>query len=128
MIELMSESTGRMLAVKTTGTLTDKDYTDVWIPALQKIIDEFEFANVLLYMDDNFKGWEMKAMWEDVKFGHKHRKDIAKIAIVGGPAWLKWGITLGEMMIDSEIKTYEPEEIQKALVWAAQTVKCACDD
>jgi hypothetical protein len=128
MIEIMSESTGRMLAVKTTGTLTDKDYTDVWIPALQKIIDEFEFANVLLYMDDNFKGWEIKAMWEDAKFGLKHRKDVAKIAIVGGPAWVKWGIKLGESMIDSEIKTYEPEEIQKALGWAAQTVKCSCDD
>jgi len=128
MIEVMSESTERMLAVKATGTLTDKDYTDVWIPALQKIIDEFEVANVLLYMDDNFKGWEMKAMWEDAKFGLKHRQDFSKIAIIGGPTWVKWGIKLGEMMIDSEVRTYEPEEIQEALGWAAQTAKCACDD
>lgn len=128
MIEIMSESTERMLAVKATGTLTDSDYTDIWIPALQKIIDEYESANALLYLDENFKGWDMKAMWEDAKFGFKHRNDFAKIAVVGGPAWTKWGIKIGEMLIDSEVQTYEPEKLQEALEWAAQTHKCACDD
>ena len=42
MIKIMSESTDRMLAVQATGTLTDADYTEIWIPALQTIIDEFE--------------------------------------------------------------------------------------
>ena len=56
MIKIMPESTDRMLAVKATGTLTDSDYADIWIPALQKIIDKFEVANALLYTDENFKG------------------------------------------------------------------------
>lgn len=129
MIDIMPESTKRMLAVKATGTLTDNDYTEVWIPALQKIIDEYESANVLLYMDEDFKGWDMKAMWEDAKFGYKHRNDFAKIAIVGGPTWVTWGLKIGEFMLDSEVKTYESTQLQEALEWAAQTAKCAgCDD
>jgi len=128
MIEVMSESTERMLAVKATGTLTDIDYKDTWIPALQKIIDEFEVANVLLYMDNDFKGWDLKAMWEDTKFGIKHRNDFAKVAIVGGPGWVKWGVKLGEMMMDCEVKNYESDKLTEAIEWAKQTAKCACDD
>ena len=118
MIEIMPESTDRMLAVKATGTLTDSDYVDIWIPALQKIIDKFEVANALLYTDENFKGWELKAMWEDAKFGIKHRNDFARIAIVGCPSWMKWGIKLGELLMDCEVRMYEPEKLQEALAWA----------
>ena len=128
MIERMPESTERMLAVKATGTLTDGDYMDLWIPALQKILDEFEVANMLFYMDENFKGWDLKAMWEDAKFGIKHRNDFARLAIVGCPSWMKWGVKLGETWMDCEVKMYDPEQLTEALVWAAQTTKCACDD
>lgn len=128
MIEIMKESTERMLAVKATGTLTDSDYTEVWVPALEKIINEYEVANTLLYLDEDFEGWDMKAMWEDVKFGYNHRNDFARIAIVGAPNWVQWGVKLGEMMIDSEIKIYAPDDLTEALDWVLQLPKCACED
>jgi len=128
MLKIMLESTPGMLAVQATGTLTDEDYKESWLPALEKIIEVNEVANALLYMDEGFKGWDMKAMWEDTKFGIKHRNDFARIAVVGGPDWVRWGVKLGELMMDCEIKTYEPSQLKEALSWAAQTPKCACDD
>lgn len=119
MLEIMNESTDTMLAVKATGTLSDSDYVDVWIPALQTIIDKNGKANALLYLDENFKGWELKAMWEDAKFGFKHRSDFSKIAIVGGPSWIKWGVKVGELMIDGEVGTYGPNQLAQALEWVA---------
>lgn len=128
MITIMPESTDQMLALQATGTLTQADYQDVCLPALQKIIDEYEVANAVFYMDADFKGWEMAAMWEDTKFGIKHRNHFARIAIVGGPDWIHWGVKLGELMMDSKIKTYSPNQLQEALKWAAVTAKCtACD-
>lgn len=128
MITVMKESSGPMLAVTATGTVTGEDYTEVWIPALQKVISDYGKCRALLYMDENFKGWDLKAMWEDTKFGIKHRNDFARIAVVGGPDWVRWGVKLGELMMDCEIKTYEPSQLKEALSWAAQTPKCACDD
>jgi len=127
MIEIMKESTKRMLAVRASDYLTDADYTDVWIPALQTIIDDFEVANALLFMDADFKGWEMKAMWEDAKFGMQHRSDFAKIAIVGGPQWVQWGVKVGERFIDGEVRTFAPEELEEALIWVGQLPRCACE-
>lgn len=127
MIEIMPESTEKMLAVKASGTLTDDDYTAVWLPALEAIIEQYEVANTLLYLDADFEGWDMKAMWEDAKFGLNHRNDFSKIAIVGGSAWIKWGARLGEAMMDCEIRTFEPEALQEALQWCSDTVGCACD-
>lgn len=117
MIEVMNESAGNMLAVKATDTLTNSDYTNVWIPALQKLIDEYEKINCLLYLDENFKGWSAKAMWDDAHFGLKHRSDFNKIAVVGGPAWLKWGVKVGELMLDGEAKTFQLNQLTEALDW-----------
>ena len=117
MIKIMPESKGRMLAVKASGKLTEKDYVETWIPALQKIIDEYKSADVLLYMDENFDGWELKAMWEDTKFGFAHRTDFKKIAIVGGPSWVEWGSKIASALMDCEFKIYNPEKLNESLNW-----------
>ncbi len=77
-------------------------------------------------MDENFEGWELKAMWEDAKFGMKHRNDFSRIAIVGGPNWVHWGVKLGELMMDCHVKTYPPEDLKEAVKWASVVPKCAC--
>lgn len=128
MLSIMLESSPQMLAVQATGTLTDADYTETWLPALEKIIEEYEVANALFYMDENFAGWEMEAIWEDLKFGIKHRNDFARIAIVGGPKWVHWGAKLGESLMDCKIQIFEPEKLSEAVKWASTTAHCACDD
>ncbi|MBI9109706.1 STAS/SEC14 domain-containing protein [Maridesulfovibrio ferrireducens] len=120
MIEIMPESKGRMLAVRASKKLTESDYAEVWIPALQKVIEEHKSANVLLYMDENFEGWELKAMWEDAKFGFAHRNDFNKIAIAGGPAWVEWGSKIASALINCELKIYEPEKLSESLIWVAK--------
>lgn len=119
MIEIMKESTGAVLAVKATKKLSGDDYTVVWIPALKKVIDEHEKVKCLLYMDENFEGWELKAMWEDAKFGFAHRNDFDKLAVVGGPKWVEWGTKVASAMISGEVKTYETVQLDKALKWIA---------
>lgn len=127
MIEIMPESTDRMLAVKASGTLTDDDYNTIWIPALETIIRNYDVANALLYMDIDFEGWDMKAMWDDAKFGLRHRNDFKRIAIVGGPNWVRWGVKLGEMLMDCELRLFEPEQLKEAIAWCSETAACACE-
>lgn len=120
MIEVMPESNATMLAVRATGMVTAEDYTEVWIPALQKVIRENGKGRCLLYMDDNFEGWELKAMWEDAKFGFAHRNDFEKLAVVGGPSWVEWGTKVASALISGEVKTYNEQELTDALKWAAE--------
>jgi hypothetical protein len=117
MITVMEQSKPGMLAVRASGILSDEDYQTVWIPALEMIIRLHGKADALLYMDADFKGWELKAMWEDAKFGLAHRKDFRRLAVVGGPAWVRWGVKLGELLLDCEVKLYTPEKLDQALDW-----------
>lgn len=117
MITIMKESSGAMLAVTATGTVTGEDYTEIWIPALQKVISDHGKCRALLYMDENFKGWDLKAMWEDTKFGIAHRNDFEKLAVVGGPSWVEWGTKVAGLLVSGEVETYPGEELEKALKW-----------
>ena len=39
-------------------------------------------------------GWDLGAVWEDIKFATRHCRDIEKIAMVGEHAWEKWMATI----------------------------------
>ncbi len=128
MIEIMQESTGAMLAVKATKKLTGEDYTEVWIPALQKTLAEHTKGRCVLYMDENFEGWELKAMWEDAKFGFAHRNDFEKFAVVGGPKWIEWGTKVAGAMMSGEVRTFGIQQIEEALKWAAEHLLSTIDE
>ncbi|MGH9554074.1 MAG: STAS/SEC14 domain-containing protein, partial [Terriglobales bacterium] len=79
MIEVV-EQDGNVLSLQANGTLTHADYEQVMIPKLEQIIKEHGKARILFAMGDEFHGWEPEAMWDDAKFGMKHRTDFEKCA------------------------------------------------
>lgn len=104
MITVMEQSTPGMVAVRATGKLTGADYRDVWTPALERVLGKGGKADALLFMDADFKRWELKALWDDAKFGLAHRRNFRRLTEVGGPAWARWGVKLGGSLMDCEVK------------------------
>jgi len=117
MITILPESESNILGVRATAQLTDADYTDVWIPALEAIIDKYGKARAFLYMDAEFEGWEASALWDDAKFGLKHNDDFEKIAIVGGPGWVRWSIKLLIPFLKCQVKMFRDSELENAWDW-----------
>ncbi len=120
MIEIMSETEGKVLAVKATEKLTFEDYEEVFIPKLNQLIEEYGKIRAVMYLDENFTGWETEAAWDDAKFGIQHKNDFEKIAVVGGPKWVEWATRIGAYFIDGEVKTYEASDIQAAISWVKE--------
>ncbi len=117
MITIMSQSHDNVIGVQGTGKVTDQDYLNVLIPKLDEVLKQHGTARLLYYLDDNFSGWEMGAMWEDAKFGIKHKDDFEKIAVVGGPQWAVWGTKLFSHFMEGQVKVFPPEELQAAWDW-----------
>ncbi len=90
MIEIMSETEGNILVVKATEKLTAKDYEEVFIPKINQLIQEYRKVRVVVFLAENFSGWEIGAAWDDARFGIQHRNDFEKMAVVGGSKWVKW--------------------------------------
>ncbi len=120
MIEIMSETAGSILAIKATEKLTTRDYEEVFIPKLEQLIRVFGKIRVVMYLADNFTGWEIGAAWDDAKFGLQHRNDFEKIAVVGGPKWVEWSTKIGSHIIGGQANTYDASDIQAAILWVKE--------
>ncbi|RJX28395.1 MAG: STAS/SEC14 domain-containing protein [Desulfarculus sp.] len=117
MLEVLTQSAGAALAVRASGKLTDADYQKVFIPRLEALIKQHGRVKVMLIFAMDFRGWEAKAAWDDAAFGLKHRKDCAKLAVVGAPSWVNWGAKVGGHFMSGEIKTFAAGQEDAAWKW-----------
>ncbi len=76
MVELQPETDGRILTVKLSGKLTKEDYAK-FVPEVERLIKNRGKVRILCQMHD-FHGWQMGALWEDIKFDVKHFADVER--------------------------------------------------
>ncbi len=117
MIEIMPQSAGNILVVKAMEMLTSKDYEEIFIPRLTQLIDQCGKIRVLLYLDENFTGWESGAAWDDAVFGLQHRHDFEKVAVVSDQQWVAWATKVGSYFMDGQVASYKLSEFQDAITW-----------
>jgi hypothetical protein len=117
MFQIMPESAGKIIGVRTTGKLTDQDYQEVLIPSLEALINQHGKVRLLCYMDDEFTGVEAGAIWDDAKFFLPHKDDFEKMAIVGGPKWIELIMKLFAPLMKGDVKTFSGEQLSKAWEW-----------
>ena len=117
MLKILSESNGNRLAVRATDLLTDDDYEQTLIPATEKLIAEHGKIRVLIDCDEEFRGWQPAALWDDAKFGVRHANDFEKVALVGAPLLAEWAARVSNHFMDAEIQTFELGEFEKAWHW-----------
>jgi len=117
MIEVMPESAGNVFGIKVSGKITAQEYEEVIIPRVDAIIQEHGKARFMWVLDDGFQGAEAGAMWDDTKFGLKHRHDFEKVALVGGAKWMEWLTKLFCKLISAETKTFSQDQLQEAWDW-----------
>ena len=120
MIEIMSETKGNILVVKATEKLTAKDYEEVFIPKINQLIQEYRKVRVVVFLAENFSGWEIGAAWDDARFGIQHRNDFEKMAVVGGSKWVKWATKISSYFMDGQVATYDTSDFQSAVTWAKE--------
>ncbi|WP_417744616.1 STAS/SEC14 domain-containing protein [Rosistilla oblonga] len=106
-----------LLEVKVSEKLSKEDY-EHFEPAVERLIESCGKIKILLEMHD-FHGWEMGAVWEDIKFATKHCRDIEKIAMVGETKWEKWMSAICKPFTMSTIKYFDAGQDQEARQWLA---------
>ena len=116
-IELIENVGGKLLEVKVSGKLSAEDY-ETLEPGVEKMIEASGKIKILFTMHD-FHGWEVGAVWEDIKFAAKHCRDIDKIAMIGESSWEKWMSAICKPFTLSSIKYFDAGEEQAAREWLA---------
>ena len=117
MIEISDKSHDDLLVVTASGKLTGDDYDNVFIPAMKSAIAQHGKIRLMMQLADDFKGWDLEAMWDDAKFGVQHRHDFSKVALVGGADWMKWCVKVAGHFMDGSAQTFDSGNVDKALEW-----------
>lgn len=115
MLQILAETEDNIIATRANEKLTSTDYAKL-LPLLHSKLKLYNKIRWYFEMED-FKGWELKAFWEDVKFDVKHANDFEKIAMVGETKWQEWMSEIMKPFTGAEIKFFELEQRGKALSW-----------
>ena len=75
----------------------------------------------LLFILENFEGWERGADWNDLDFMISHGGKISKIAIVADPRWEVLALAFaGPGVRRAPVKFFQPNELEQARTWLAE--------
>jgi hypothetical protein len=107
-----------MIVVRASGTLTTRDY-EAAVPELEHAMEMSDGPlRVLLRLED-FKGWEVGALWCELELDLKYRGDFGRIAVLGESTLEKWGTTLSAPLIKAEMRFFPLDREAEARAWLA---------
>ncbi|MEZ6063532.1 MAG: STAS/SEC14 domain-containing protein [Planctomycetaceae bacterium] len=105
----------RVIELEITGTLSKAAY-ETFVPATEAKIQEFGKVRMLVILHD-FHGWDVGALWEDIKFDVKHHNHIERLAIVGERKWEKGMAAFCKPFTSAKIKYFDHTDIEQARTW-----------
>jgi len=115
MIEQLSESSGKILGFKMSGKLHDEDYR-TFVPLIDAAVAKEGKVRLLAQFHD-FHGWDLHALWDDVKFATTHCTKIERIAMVGDKTWEKWMAAVCKPFTMAKIRYFDASQIDAAREW-----------
>jgi SpoIIAA-like len=117
MIEQLTSTSPKVLGFKLSGKLHDEDYKH-FVPLVDEAIAKGGKARLLAQFHD-FHGWDMHALWDDIKFSTTHCNKIERIALVGDKTWEKWMAKVCVPFTMATTRYFDAGDIQAAWDWLA---------
>ena len=91
------------------GKLTHHDY-EVLVPMLESAIDRADDARIDALVDlRQLQSVELRAMWDDLKMGLKHRKRFERIAVLGNQKWEQVATRIGNWFTSGELAYFDQQ-------------------
>src|ERR1700761_1886505 len=106
---------GRVLEVDLHGRLTRRDF-DQLVPDTEKLIARFGKIRLVVTMHD-FEGWDIGALWEEIKWEAKHFHHIERIALVGEERWQKRMAAICNSFTTGSVRYFPFSQIEVAYAW-----------
>jgi hypothetical protein len=107
MLAIETHDTG-VVVIRASARLSKTDY-DRFVPEFERIAPARGPVRILIELDD-FHGWDLPGLWEDLKFDITHQNGIGRVAIVGDRAWQGMEHTALEAVLQSRDAVFRPRQ------------------
>ncbi len=112
MLQILELTKDNIIATRASGKLTERDIEKIH-PLIHAILDRG--MKVRWYFEmEGFTGWDLPALWEDLKMDTAHAKDHEKIAMVGDKKWQEWITQFMKPFTKAEINYFGLEDRETA--------------
>lgn len=99
--------------LKVIGKLTHEDY-ESFVPMFEQSLQCVKEPKVKMLVDiTELEGFELQAMWDDLKFGLKHNSEFTQIAVVGNSTFYQYGIKIANWFTHAKMEYFEEESDAK---------------
>jgi hypothetical protein len=106
---------GKIVETELSGRLSREDFQRFG-PEIERLIDRHGKIRVLVQMHD-FHGWDMAALWEDIKLDARHFNDIERIALVGEQKWQESLSTICRPFTTARVRYFDLDRVEEARTW-----------
>jgi len=107
------------LVCRVSGRLTEADY-EAAVPEIENELLLRDDSLRLMIVLEDFRGWDIAALWEDLKFDVRHAGDFGRIAVLGDSKLEKWGTTLSKPFLGSEMRYFDLKARAAARAWLSE--------
>ena len=105
------------LVIRAGGTLSKQDY-EAAVPEIENALRQRAGRPLrVLILLEGFRGWEIDALWQELKFDMRHNDDFGRIAVVGDSRVQEWGTKLSKPFFDAELRYFDEAEREAAEAW-----------
>ena len=118
MIEQLPSDSPKVLGFKMSGTLHDADYQK-FVPVIDAALAQSNKIRLLAQFHD-FHGWDLHALWDDIKFSTTHCTKIDRIALVGDKKWEEWMAKVCKPFTMAKVRYFDASQADAARAWLAE--------
>ena len=118
MITRLDRTKDGVLGFTLSGKLHDEDYAH-FVPVVDTAIAEHGKIRLLAHFVD-FHGWDLRALWDDIKFSTTHCTKVDRIALVGDKPWEEWMAKVCKPFTMAKIRYFDASQIDSAWAWVEE--------
>ena len=116
MIQIEHSRDQDVIVMRASGTLTTQDYDDA-IPELEHALELSDGPLRVMIRLEDFRGWEIGALWRELEFDLKYRGDFGRIAVIGETELENWGTSLSAPFAEAEMRFFPSSRAAEAEAW-----------
>jgi hypothetical protein len=109
------ETKGNIAVVTASGKLTDDDH-EMFMKHMETLIERWGRLRMLFRLDD-FEGWDVPSLWNEIRFELQHKKDLKRVAVIGEKKWEEWATRFSRLLTGTDVRYFSREEADEGRRW-----------
>lgn len=120
MVEPITGLPDHIIAYTAKGKVTAADYETVLIPVVKQTLQKHDKVRLLYHLGNEFSGFEVQALWDDLKVGLQHITTWERVALVTDIAWLRAAARAWGAAMPGIVKVFSNSELSAAKEWVQE--------